>query len=263
MKCLFILTALWLLGCQETDEKVLSQIRAAGADAFPASSGPFGPQQIYVEIKGELGDKELQRVAPHLKKLRKVTGLHMHDSAVTDAGLEHLRDLNNIEHIVLENTAITDAGLEHLKHMQNLTYLSLTGTKVSDEGIASLRRALPKLEIEKLSPALAKAENAIHDAGGQTTRDGGSLVEVSFRLSHLGRDHRLNDAELKDLRPSLEAWKASIKRLDLSDTAITDEALQHLEGLSNLEELVLTGTKVTADGADAFAKDRPGVKIKR
>ena len=139
MRCLLSLCVLLMLGCGGPDERV-ARIRDAGGEVTLASSGRIGPQHIYVEIKAEKGDTELICVAPHLKYLRQVTGLHMQDSRVTDDGLMHLAKVNNIGHIVLRNTAVTDRGLQYLKHMDKLRYLDLTGTRVTDEGIVSRSR---------------------------------------------------------------------------------------------------------------------------
>ncbi len=152
VRCVLSLCVLLMLGCYGPDDRILARIRDAGGEVTLASSGGIGRQQIYVAIKGEKGDTELKSVAPHLKDLRQVTGLHMQDSRVTDDGLMHLAEVNNIGLIVLRNTAVTDRGLQYLRHMDKLWYLDLTGMRVTDEGIASLKQALPKLEIEKLMP---------------------------------------------------------------------------------------------------------------
>ena len=47
----------------------------------------------------------------------------------------------------LHNTKVTDAGLEHLKGLTGLQGLSLERTKVTDGGLAKLQAALPKCHI--------------------------------------------------------------------------------------------------------------------
>jgi hypothetical protein len=56
-----------------------------------------------------------------------------------------------------------------------------------------------------------------------------------------------------------------LTKLDLSNTAVTDAALQHLDGCIFLSELNLTGTKATPAGVERFKKSRqsdPKVRIK-
>ena len=140
---------------RQQDIVTLAKFRGLGGTAFFARSG--ATRQLYVEIKGKDVDKRLKRLAPLLKEFSVITALHMYESDLTDSGLVHLRGINNIESINLEKAKVSDAGLAELKHMTKLRYLILTGTNVTDSGIKTLRQSLPKLKIEKLTPAQEKA----------------------------------------------------------------------------------------------------------
>ncbi len=244
------------------EQATLNELQRAGADAFRAGNGRFGGQ-IYVTCEGEKGtDELLAQLAPHLKKLTVITGLHLHKSKITDAGLAALKDLNNISHINMEKTQITDAGLEHLRHMTKLDLVILTGTKVTDAGVKSLREALPQLRVEKLSQAQERSEDELHKAGAVFgSLPGGGLVEIRFQ--GVGRDSKLNDADLKLLKEHLDIWKASLRTIDFSDSDITDAGLTYLKGLTNLKTLVLSNTKVTDTGAKAIKEAIPGLEVKR
>jgi len=52
-----------------------------------------------------------------------------------------------------------------------------------------------------------------------------------------------------------------LKRLSLATSGMTDAGLDHLAGLTNLEELNVTGTKVTADGIARLQAALPKCKI--
>ena len=80
--------------------------------------------------------------------------LWLHDTQVSDAGLEHLKGLNAIKELDLSNTQVSDAGLKHLKGMSSLQRLWLINTHVSDEGVAELRAALPNCNIEASMPTV-------------------------------------------------------------------------------------------------------------
>ncbi|MGQ0637016.1 MAG: hypothetical protein ACT4QC_20595 [Planctomycetaceae bacterium] len=57
-----------------------------------------------------------------------------------------------------------------------------------------------------------------------------------------------------------------LMKLNLRNTAISDAGLQRIAGLTSLNELDLTNTKVTAGGVEAFLKsraDNPDVKAKK
>jgi Leucine-rich repeat (LRR) protein len=52
-----------------------------------------------------------------------------------------------------------------------------------------------------------------------------------------------------------------LERLSLSDSSISDEGLKHLHGLTNLLELDLRQTRVTAAGKAALGKALPKCRI--
>ena len=160
-----------------------------------------------------------------------------------------------MEHINLSQTAVTDAGIVHLKGMTKLQLLIVNGTKVTDAGIADLKKALPKLEVEKLTPVQEKANDEINKAGGILHTNVGATVSVDFRGA------AITDAKLAELKPFLEVWKYSLKELNFLNSEISDTGLIHLKGLTGLKRLKLSGAKVTAEGAQSLERTIPGLKI--
>jgi hypothetical protein len=61
--------------------------------------------------------------------------------------------------------------------------------------------------------------------------------------------------------PKRDHDKYQVVALDLSKTAVTDAGLKELASLKNLQELVLSNTKVTQDGANLLQKALPACKI--
>lgn len=238
------------------DLGVLQDIRRLGAEAFFAGR-EFGSQQLYVTLGQSKGDKELERLAPLIKKLSRITGLHLHDTQLTDSGLAHLKGLDNILIMNLSKTKITDAGLANLNGMVHLHHLILTGTQVTDEGIRTLKVALPKLTVEKLTAAQERAEDEVIKAGGILQSSDGGLSAVRFE----GR--KLTDADLGNLRVHLEVWKTTLKDLDLGNSKISDAGLEHLKGLTGLKRLTLTGTGATEAGTKSLEISLPGLQVKR
>ena len=47
----------------------------------------------------------------------------------------------------MHDTRITDVGLERLKGLRQLQWLSLGGTKVTEQGIKKFQQALPSCQI--------------------------------------------------------------------------------------------------------------------
>ena len=76
-----------------------------------------------------------------------VSGVHLSNPQVTDAGLVHLKGLTSLETLELNNTQITDAGLVHLKELTSLYYLKLDNTQVTDAGVEKLKEVMPGISI--------------------------------------------------------------------------------------------------------------------
>jgi len=85
----------------------------------------------------------------HLKKLTHLQSLYLKNTQVTDDGLEHLTALIELEHLSLGNTRVTDAGLPSFEGHTKLKTLFLENTQVTEAGIATLKRAVPGLDVRK------------------------------------------------------------------------------------------------------------------
>jgi len=238
-----------------SDTQLLGELRKLGVDAF-SSGDRRDTGSIYVTIRGEDADQKLKDIASTLRKVSHVTGLHLHDCSVTDAGLAYLKDVNNLGHINLSGTKITDAGLVHLSGMTNLHLVILNDTGVTAEGIAKLKKSLPQLEVEKLSKERLDAEKAIQKAGGILFTEKGTVKGIEFSLHN-----NLSDKELKQLEGALELSKETLTRLSLAGTSITDAGLKSLYPLKQRKRLDLRDTKATKEGAAELKREIPGLQV--
>jgi hypothetical protein len=71
--------------------------------------------------------------------LKRIEGLNIDGTDVTDAWLRCLTGMNRIELLGLTRTTVTDAGLTHLPGVTGLQHLYLDGTEIGDEGLAYLK----------------------------------------------------------------------------------------------------------------------------
>ena len=87
----------------------------------------------------------------HLGDMQQLRSLWigMSKGKITDAGLAHLAGLENLEELDVQQSQVTDAGLEHLKKLKNLRKLYLSTSPVTANGLATLREALPNLNVSK------------------------------------------------------------------------------------------------------------------
>jgi uncharacterized protein (TIGR03067 family) len=236
------------------DARAILAIRDLGGEADSDETQP-GPARNYVKVDESKGDALLTKITPKIEVLSWVTGLHLRGPKVTDAGLASLQGINNIEQINLKGTAITDAGLMHLRNMTHLTLLIVSDTDATEAGIASLKKALPQLQVTHLSRVESLSQLAITNAGGAVFFDNnGKLIEILFT-------HRLSDFQLLGLQKHLEVWKTTLRAVDLTNSSITDRGLAALGGLTSLRQLTLKGTDVTVAGVKSLIRAVPNLKV--
>ena len=150
-------------GRVQPDAKVAQATPKAGLPQTGASSPPLADAEG--AIKMDHAVTTIKRLGGLVEmNLREgdlvVTGVRLSGSQATDSDLESLQAFPQLESLRLKNTAITDAGLAHLSSFARLRQVSLGGTKVSDKGVEALRRALPKLIVDReQSPAFDIANN--------------------------------------------------------------------------------------------------------
>jgi hypothetical protein len=199
-----------------------------------------------------------------LKTLGQPIALQLGNSQVTDAGLASLQGLKDVRVLRLEHDKITDVGLESVSTMTGIGEVVLTGTQVTDAGIKKLKRAIPSLDIEKLTTAEDRALEIIQNPRSieptsnvvvGTWSDGGKLIGAGL--------NNATDTDLRRLREHLEVFKGSLQELRLSGEGVTDAGLSSLKGLSQLRRLTLTGTRVTDQGVQELGQTLPQLKVSR
>lgn len=71
------------------------------------------------------------------------------DTRFGDDGCLQLAKFPNLRVILIANTKVTDRGIRHFSAMSKIEYLNVANTAVTDKGIAALKKALPKLKIDR------------------------------------------------------------------------------------------------------------------
>ncbi len=230
----------------------------------------------------------------HLRNLPNLTDLSLNSTAITDVGLEHLRTHPNLYSLNLESTAITDVGLKHLEELRTSVKLDLFDTKVTKEGVESLLKEAPivliylpgagwGLDHNSLS-MLQQVRPECHIVGSRFGRgaadwvlwlngnfeavvENGEPIEINeaeavpaepFQVTSINfNDNQfLNDACAKRFK-DIEG----LKRLSLRNTGLSDAAVDDLKSLTDLEEVDLMGTKITADGIETIREALPKCRV--
>ena len=68
---------------------------------------------------------------------------------ITDAGVAHLKGMTQLETLNFYNCKITDAAFDQLHGLAMLRNLDLGKTKVTDAGVERLKKALPKVQVQR------------------------------------------------------------------------------------------------------------------
>jgi len=211
-----------------------------------------------------MNDKRLGYVSqvPKLKGFEIFDHHGVRQSRVSDAGLEHFRNLTQLEQLSLYSHAFTDAGLEHLKECSLLTKLEVGSNLFTDVGVGHLC-GLANLEYLAIT-------------GEKITLTGLSDLGCKDNLKEFyGSKHlRLDYVELF---PSLEKIVHSdasdpdltqlkkpkhLKYLAIGESPqVTDAGVEHLVGLTSLEEMYLFETSVTREGRKRLQDALPFCRI--
>ena len=156
---------------------------------------------------------------PHLAT---IASLDLSDTKCTGTGLGQLTKATSL---VLDNTCVDDAAIKQLLGSNKvLSQISLRNTHVTDSILVTLQQTA------------SLAELAIGD--GQITREG--LLAVAFAPpERLSLNSKKFDASL------FEVWHPSVRRLDMSDSAVSDEDVASLKNVRGLTELSLANCNVS------------------
>jgi mono/diheme cytochrome c family protein len=130
----------------QNDDHLDINLHLAGAKVSDASLAVLTGLKGVVRLdlaSTPITDAGLQRI----KGLKELTELHLENTKITDAGMPSLADLKALTYLNLYGTGITDAGLMQLSRLTNLKHLYVWQTKVTVDGAASLKKALPQVDV--------------------------------------------------------------------------------------------------------------------
>ena len=172
-----------------------------------------------------------------------------------------------------ENDNPSDEALQHLPGLPNIRVLLLSDTQAGDASLRHLAR-LKKLErlymwdVNEVSDAgvahLSNLRNLnyIHLSTSRITDESlqvfGNLPKLrglSLQFNHFSDDGLEHLAKLTELE---NLWVCGRRG---EGNGITDAGLEYLAGLRNLKELGVQNTQVTVDGLKSFRKAVPNCQI--
>jgi hypothetical protein len=125
-----------LLGPGYGEKEIVDRIISVGGGAYRDAT--------WIEMAATTTDADLG----DLCELRRLVGLSLQDTKITDLGLRTVSELSGLRVLNLGETAITDQGLRHLESMSSLRALHLVHcANVTSVGVARLQKMLPDCKI--------------------------------------------------------------------------------------------------------------------
>eukprot|EP00029_Vermamoeba_vermiformis_P008150 TRINITY_DN3731_c0_g1_i1.p1 TRINITY_DN3731_c0_g1~~TRINITY_DN3731_c0_g1_i1.p1 ORF type:complete len:545 (-),score=107.67 TRINITY_DN3731_c0_g1_i1:68-1702(-) len=221
------------------------------------------------------GGVEIQDVSTYFKEFTRLEQLHLNCWKFEDqdfSGLSHIRDvlLWNCPHLSLKsiqsmaplahnlnvldlqnNYRFDDATLEFVaNHLTNLNTLNISFTSVTDKGLQSISKMTKLLQVDlaglelndKNTQCLASLTR-LKDLCLDNTRAGTESIRNLTSLTSLYMNFckHVDDDTLSVIAKSLP----KLKRLQFYATEVTDDGVSHLQQLSDLKFLLLSGVYLT------------------
>jgi hypothetical protein len=184
----------------------------------------------------------------------KITGLHLENTGVTDAGLHIMSKFTTLRHLTIRNylpqttgssANVTDAGLIHLKNLNQLWTLNLSNLPITDAGLAAITD-WPELMGLYLSDTKVEGHGLA------------SMKSLS-RLSIL----YLDGSDVREDCLKALSGATILNTLSLNRVKLTPDALPILKAIPKVERLELTGCGFLDEEIDSLLKSRPGLHVER
>ncbi len=179
----------------------------------------------------KINEVDLALLNPIAKTLEK---LILEQCNITGTGLEAIAGAPKLRMLSLQESPVTDDAMKHLSGLLALESLHINGPKMDGTGLAHLR-ALPKLK------ELSLNASTLSEAGGQAL----ALLTKIEKLSAGAGNFRGNGHDFTQHVGKL----ANLKEFTFGDTApITDACLEPLKGLTQLERVNFSNSRISGAG---------------
>ena len=193
-------------------------------------------------------DLSLTRITDHglrlLRPAASITDLNLYYAEqITDEGLSAIKGWKHLRRLNLRGTKITDKTLEMLSTVPSLESLDIGFAEITDVGLDHLS-LLPKLR------ELTIGGNKLTDDGVQLLRQLPQLTYLDLGGSQR-TDSGLWSITLTDAGLESVGTLTELGELRLNGTSVSAPGLARLKGLNKLERLHLQGCKRVGDASTA------------
>ena len=210
----------------------------AGDETAKALTGLKDLEEMYLS-KTDVTTEAAETLAG-LKRLRSLT---LDDTRFGDDGLPPLKRLPQLGYLSVDKTDVTDTGTAELKNFPALAGLSARFTKIGDGSAANLA-AIPKLKAVFLTGT---------GSGDATLR---ALRRSEKRLEQVVTGRDATNEGVKEL-----SGISSLTNLSLFESAADDGCIPDLAKLTALQQLDVSRSKITPDGAKRLKQLLPKCRV--
>lgn len=180
----------------------------------------------------------------HVKAMPSLRVLSFHENLcrITDAGMVQISEMPKLEILCLHAMRnITDDGIAHLSKLRSLKKLNIGGSQVTDRGLAYLSQIKT---LEHLD--LPQDQKGITDKGLAYLGTLPNLKHLSISRIHFN-DPKMNKEYYTDKGLAELAKCRLLEELNIGSIGITDDGIDHILKLKNLEKLMLFGCDNVTD----------------
>lgn len=193
------------------------------------------------------GTKAGDSALEHIAGITTLESLNVGSTLMTDVGLERLTSLPNLKQLTMGGNELGDAGLQALRQMPGLTYLDLRGRQGNDKNVWTI--AMTKLGLRAVLTL-----KSLHELRFACTSTAVGIEGAKF-------------GEISTLSVT-EEWLEQMKSLSQLQVLqvqgcnrINDNAVAAILALPALREADLKGTSVTEQGAARLRTAKPGLLV--
>ena len=212
-----------------------------------------------------------------------LVSLQIERVSLKDSAVESLANLRHLRTLGLMQSELTDGAIEPLTRLKRLTQLNVQGSQISVEGVRRLQAGLPACSIyggeynlrRNLVRSIVQVQGRVQVSG-----PGGAPLEITDATFNVLPGEfsvqRIDLTNVRPLPPDLLQFKETselfladsaisahdiqtfpsrfpvLTVLNLAGTSVTDREIVALAGMTSLQTLDLTRTKVTAAGLARF-----------
>jgi len=264
-----------------------------------APAAPKSPKQILDDFLAKqprlITNQDLEELANLPEGQDQITLLNLSDSRVGDSGLAHVGMFPNVETLNLSGTMVSNGGLAAIADLPKLKTLALDRTQNIDEtGLSPLAKcpALKEVSVQStmvadgIFPHLKEAEGLevlrVGDCSNLHGREFSAIVQKNgfknlkelyagnspFVYYGLLELNRLKQLEVLDAsHPTMNDGFignfqncTKLRKLSLSNSAVSNEGLKMMSKFRQLEELHVNGCKGINDAGLMFLKTHKQLK---